>query len=127
MDEAQDVIDEFDKVWDKISSWGINQRMILREANRWKEGIEIIMKIENRMRLLERDVYPWSKNEMMPAINVTPERQKENNKINCLILHIREPRDDRGGTCQLNLPHAKIKELGFKNKDRIDLTITKGI
>ena len=50
---------------------------------------------------------------------------KEANKIEDIMLHIRDPKEGRGGTAQLNLPYAKVKDLGFNDKDSIDLTIVK--
>lgn len=50
---------------------------------------------------------------------------KEANTIEELTLHLREPSQDRGGSCQINLPYAKMKDLGFNDKDSIDLHIVK--
>jgi hypothetical protein len=50
---------------------------------------------------------------------------KEANKIEDLTLHLREPSKGRGGSCAINLPYAKMKELGFNDKDKIDLMLVK--
>ena len=50
---------------------------------------------------------------------------EEGTKIQDLALHIRDPAEGRGGTCAINLPYNKIKDLGFNDKDLVDLTIIK--
>ena len=50
---------------------------------------------------------------------------KEDNKLENITLHIRDPSQDRGGEAHLNLAYSKMKELGFNDKDIIDLIIVK--
>lgn len=52
---------------------------------------------------------------------------KEENRLEDLTLHIRDPEGGRGGTSQLNLPYAKMKELGLSDKDQISITIRKSL
>ena len=53
------------------------------------------------------------------------ELPKEASKLENISLHMRDPSQDRGGSCAINLPYAKMKDLGFNDKDNIDLTIIK--
>lgn len=51
------------------------------------------------------------------------ELPKEANKLENITLHIRDPSPDRGGEAHLNLPYAKMKDLGLKDEERINLWI----
>lgn len=44
-------------------------------------------------------------------------------KLESLTIRIREPTKGRGGSCLINLPYQKIKEVGLGDKEQIDLII----
>jgi hypothetical protein len=52
------------------------------------------------------------------------ELPKDASEIENLTIHMRY-REGKGGSCAINLPYSKMKELGFNDKDSIDLTIMK--
>jgi hypothetical protein len=56
-----------------------------------------------------------------------PELPKEAKKLEGLTIRIREPQKDRGGSSLVNLPFQKMKSSGFKDRDSVDVWITRKI
>lgn len=49
IDEAQEVLDEHIRIFEIVQGWGINQHMILKNANRLNEAWTIDQKIQNKL------------------------------------------------------------------------------
>ena len=88
---------------------------------------QLIQKIDD-YRARARPIPSLSKaitNLIQKGLEEHTETLKEENRIEDLTLHIREPSEDRGGEAHLNLNYSRIKELGLNDKDQLSITIKK--